>query len=217
MKRSFPILAAALCAACAPLTREPTNLSDLKAEVSAYADSGEYAEDLAASVSSAATYLESRGKMGGEKLTAVFDIDETVLSNLPHMRQADWGYQPGNWSDWVAEADAPALAPVRRVYHAAVENGIRVVFLSGRTEAERSATARNLRLQGMGKYEKLILRPDTGPGKSEKAVVFKTRVRKHLTEQGYMIVASFGDQHSDLQGGYAERTYKLPNPFYRIP
>jgi hypothetical protein len=26
-----------------------------------------------------------------------------------------------------------------------------------------------------------------------------------------------GDQLSDLEGGYAERTFKLPNPFYWIP
>jgi len=26
-----------------------------------------------------------------------------------------------------------------------------------------------------------------------------------------------GDQPSDLAGGHAERSYLLPNPFYRIP
>lgn len=217
VNRYLPILLASLCAACAPLTKEPANLSDLKAEVTAYADSGDYERDLAASVSTASTYLQVRSKMGGEQLTVIFDIDETVLSNLPHMKEADWGYQPKNWNRWVAEADGPALVPVRSVYNTAIANNIRVVFLSGRTEADRAATVRNLRLQGMGKYDKLILRPNSGPGKSEKAVVFKTRVRKQLTEQGYTIIASFGDQHSDLEGGYAERTFKLPNPFYKIP
>jgi hypothetical protein len=28
---------------------------------------------------------------------------------------------------------------------------------------------------------------------------------------------NIGDQMSDLDGGFAERTYKLPNPFYFIP
>jgi hypothetical protein len=32
-----------------------------------------------------------------------------------------------------------------------------------------------------------------------------------------MIVASVGDQQSDLDGGFAERTYKRPNPFHAIP
>ncbi len=217
MSRYLPIFLASLCAACAPLSKEPANLSDLKAEIAAYADSGDYEKDLAASVSGADSFLKTRSKMGGGKLTAVFDIDETVLSNLPHMKEADWGYQSKNWSAWVAEAEGPALVPIRDVYHTAIANNIRVVFLSGRTEAERAATARNLRLQGMGTYDKLILRPDSGPGKSEKAVDYKTRIRRQLTDQGHTIIASFGDQISDLEGGYAERTFKLPNPFYRIP
>ena len=29
-------------------------------------------------------------------------------------------------------------------------------------------------------------------------------------------IANVGDQPSDLAGGYAERTFLLPNPFYRI-
>jgi len=31
---------------------------------------------------------------------------------------------------------------------------------------------------------------------------------------GYKIIANVGDQQSDLNGGYSERTYKLPNPIY---
>jgi len=29
-----------------------------------------------------------------------------------------------------------------------------------------------------------------------------------------MIIANIGDQESDLAGGFAEKTFKLPNPFY---
>jgi hypothetical protein len=35
--------------------------------------------------------------------------------------------------------------------------------------------------------------------------------------QGYDIVANFGDQYSDLNGGFADRTYKIPNPMYYLP
>jgi len=45
---------------------------------------------------------------------------------------------------------------------------------------------------------------------------FKTAERCKLTEQGWKIVANIGDQPSDLEGGYAERIFLLPNPFYRI-
>ncbi|MDQ0403073.1 hypothetical protein J2S50_001622 [Streptomyces sp. DSM 40167] len=30
------------------------------------------------------------------------------------------------------------------------------------------------------------------------------------------IVANVGDQYSDLRGGHADRTYKLPNPTYFV-
>ena len=202
--------------ACAPVSREPKNLSDLKQEIAGYADSAAYNEDLAASVSSAEPFLLSRSKQGGENLAVIFDIDETVLSNIPHMKEADWGYQPEDWDTWVAEAEAPVLAPVRDVYETALLLGYKVFFLTGRTEADRAATVRNLRKEGMGTYEKLILRPRKGTEPYVKAVVFKTNIRKELTEQGYTIVASFGDQDSDIEGGYVERTFKLPNPFYKI-
>ena len=38
-----------------------------------------------------------------------------------------------------------------------------------------------------------------------------------IAAMGYWIIENMGDQPSDLAGGYAERTFKLPNPFYRIP
>ena len=35
-----------------------------------------------------------------------------------------------------------------------------------------------------------------------------------LEAEGYTIIGNIGDQLSDLEGGHAERTFKLPNPFY---
>jgi predicted secreted acid phosphatase len=49
------------------------------------------------------------------------------------------------------------------------------------------------------------------------AADFKAPTRREIVEQGYTIVLNMGDQLSDLEGGYAERTFKLPNPFYWIP
>jgi acid phosphatase len=60
-----------------------------------------------------------------------------------------------------------------------------------------------------------ILKPDDLTTKS--AAEFKTPERKKLVDQGYTIVINLGDQMSDLDGGYAERTYHLPNPVYFLP
>jgi putative acid phosphatase of HAD superfamily subfamily IIIB len=34
---------------------------------------------------------------------------------------------------------------------------------------------------------------------------------------GYTIVANIGDQPSNLLGGHAEKSFPLPDPFYRVP
>jgi acid phosphatase len=44
----------------------------------------------------------------------------------------------------------------------------------------------------------------------------KTAARRALYREGYTIVANLGDQESDLRGGYAEHTFKLPDPLYRM-
>jgi acid phosphatase len=45
---------------------------------------------------------------------------------------------------------------------------------------------------------------------------YKAAARARLAAEGRVIVANIGDQESDLAGGYAERTFKLPGPFYLI-
>jgi HAD superfamily, subfamily IIIB (Acid phosphatase) len=45
---------------------------------------------------------------------------------------------------------------------------------------------------------------------------FKARQRRSLARRGFTIVANVGDQRSDLDGGWAQRTFKLPNPMYVI-
>jgi HAD superfamily, subfamily IIIB (Acid phosphatase) len=49
------------------------------------------------------------------------------------------------------------------------------------------------------------------------AAYFKAPARGKIVAKGYTIVMNVGDQWSDLLGGYAERTFKLANPFYVIP
>ncbi len=48
-------------------------------------------------------------------------------------------------------------------------------------------------------------------------IPYKAGTRAYIESQGYDIVADFGDQYSDLTGGYADRTFKLPNPSYYLP
>jgi acid phosphatase len=102
------------------------------------------------------------------------------------------------------------LALARR----ARELGVAVFFISARPPNLRQATDRNLREQGY-EWTGLILLPEGAHFAS--AADFKAPERRKITEQGYTIVLSLGDQESDLKGGYAERTFKLPNPVYYLP
>jgi acid phosphatase len=207
----------------APAVAPPPSLADAKREVSAYVDSGRYDADLAAVGDQARAYLESRGPRGG-KLAIVVDIDETALSNLPSIRANDYGFILGGPCDlprgpcglltWIGMAKAEPIKPVLGLVRAARERGVAVFFLTGRPERLRTATETNLRAAGY-EWTGLILKPDDLTTKS--AAEFKAPERKKLVDQGYTIIVNIGDQMSDLDGGFAERTYKLPNPFYFLP
>ena len=48
-------------------------------------------------------------------------------------------------------------------------------------------------------------------------IQYKSGTRAYIESQGYDIVADFGDQFSDLLGGFADQTFKMPNPNYYLP
>lgn len=196
----------------APAVREPANLSLLKQELVAWADAGHYERSLAAVAAEARAWIEQRAARPGEKLALVLDIDETVLSGLGEMRAVDFGYVPDRWDDWARRADAPAIPVMREVYRAARARGVAVFYITGRREYLREATTANLRGEDLGDFVALHLRPDDFTGLTQE---FKTATRQRITADGYTIIANIGDQESDLAGGFAERTFKLPNPFYR--
>jgi predicted secreted acid phosphatase len=129
------------------------------------------------------------------------------------MRAMDFGDTPEAWAAFVAKGDAPVIEPVREVYRTARRLGVAVIFITSRKEKDRTGTEKNLRAAGVGEYERLILQPDDSKDTSAR---FKTAARAKLAAEGYVIIANIGDQESDLSGGFAERTFKLPDPFYVI-
>lgn len=213
--RGLAVLGAAWAlAGCAGTSPAPANLGVLKQELRAQVARGEHDRAIASVAADAGRWLELRAARGGAGLAVVFDLDETLLSNWPHMAEMDFGYVPSAWQAWVDAGRAPAIEPVRDVFLLARRLGLEVVLLSGRTERDRAGTERNLREIGCADYQRLILAPD---GDRRTAEVFKTEARRRLVTEGKVIVANLGDQESDLRGGYAERTFKLPNPFYLTP
>lgn len=198
-------------AGCATTTNELPNLSRLKQQIRGYVDSGQYQKEIEAVANRAKSWIEERSQRGGTKLTVVFDLDETLLLNWPHISAMDFGYVIREWDKWVEEARAPAIESVRDVYRTARRNGVDVAFITGRTDRGRAATERNLRAIDCADYVVLVCKPDGFRGT---AAEFKTATRQKLTAEGRTIVANIGDQESDLAGGFSERVFKLPNVFY---
>ena len=200
------------------LAVEPTNLTLRKQEMATYVSSGEYAREVADVALAANKFLAKRipqGAKPGKKLAIVFDIDETLLTNLNHIMANDYGYVPKIWGKWVIDGQALAIVPIQTVYDAAVRAKIDIFIITGRTESESFSTERNLRQIGYETWTRIIYRPDTTEQPLSNAGL-KTDARRKLTQEGYTIIANIGDQNSDLANGYAERTFKVPNPFYLV-
>jgi acid phosphatase len=211
----------------APSTRplipqEPPNLSKLKTRLIGYHNCtgghGCYTSELDRQSDLAIAILRRRADRAkpDEKLALVLDIDETALSNWDEETQDDFGYIAKDWNDWVAKKQAPAIAGTLRLYKEAVAHGVSVFFITGRGEAQRQATADNLKSAGYDRWAGLALR---GPHPKEQSTTeYKSGERKKIVDAGYQIILNVGDQLSDLNGNpHAERSVKLPNPFYYIP
>ena len=204
---------------------QPANVGDLKTAAVDDYDSGAYLTDLQLATAPAITWIDDEAPVV-DRPAVVFDIDETSLSNWPAIEANDFGRiidgpcvappkGPCGWRAWDLRAQSTVIAPTMDVFTTARDHGAAIFFITGRDESQRAATERNLAAVGYHGYSGLIMEP---VGAQYASVAdFKAPQRAHLEAQGYTIIANLGDQPSDLDGGFAERTYLLPNPFYRIP
>jgi acid phosphatase len=228
-RRSAPVAVLLLlalgtaCSTTAPDRAPVPNLVEAKRQVAEYVASGRYEADVAAVVAEARASL-SRYPAGAANVAIVLDVDETALSDVPWLRANDYGWIVGGPCDlargpcgfvaWLGLARAEPIRPVLELARFARERGVAVFFLTGRPERFRAATEANLKAAGY-EWTGVLLKPNDLATNS--AVEFKAAERRKLVEKGYVIAVNVGDQASDLDGGYAERTFKLPNPFYFVP
>jgi HAD superfamily, subfamily IIIB (Acid phosphatase) len=222
-------LAAACSKTYSPQTldgSQPINLGQLKLQIYFYACAGGYDSDAAKVLADARAYVEKRaGEVANPAL--VLDIDETSLSNLPEMLANDIGYIPDGPCDrlpngpcgfdtWVMSGKSKAIEGTLALFNAAKAHKVAVFFITGRHEspARREATIKNLKAAGYDGWAGLVLR---SPSAGNMTIVgYKSGERAKIAAK-HTIIANVGDQRSDLEGGYAERAYKLPNPFYFLP
>ncbi|MCD6056340.1 MAG: uncharacterized protein K0R12_1302 [Gammaproteobacteria bacterium] len=200
---------------------EPDNLETVKQELIAYHDSGKYAAELADVDEDAKAYLMKRINKNNrlstpQKLAVVFDIDETVLSSYSEMLKLRFGGEFHQFMEYIAQGNEPVIQPSLALYNSAKANGVTVFFVTGRPDSARlrNATVKNLKAAGFANWDGLYLKPTDY--KDSSAIPYKSATRKEIEAKGYTVVESIGDQRSDLEGGYAEKGFKLPNPYYYI-
>jgi acid phosphatase len=220
---------------------EPQNIDIFKSQLIYYRCHA-YEDDVAKVFDSAQKWVAARAPQIAAPLkpAIVLDIDETSLVNWPRIYQDNFAYIANGTCDlkvgdacgdldWQQSAAAQALAPTLKFYKAArcIEQPspctpVDVFFITGRreilhnNEMPSAWTLRNLKLAGYGDIARdhLYMRePESSGGVAD----YKTSKRVDVESRGFVIIASAGDQKSDLAGGHAEMTFKVPNPFYFIP
>ncbi|EPS70753.1 hypothetical protein M569_04009, partial [Genlisea aurea] len=183
--------------------------------------SGEgYELDLETVSREAEWFARSLDLGGDRKLAWIFDVDETLLSNLPYYQQHGYGlevFDEAEFDKWVEMGVAPAIEHSLKLYEVVDALGFRILLLTGRSERHRDITVNNLFQAGFRpSWDKLIMRGSEDHGKS--ATRYKSEKRRDLMEgDGYELAGNSGDQWSDLLDSYMSlRSFKLPNPMYYI-
>jgi len=199
------------CFSCKDISQQrPQNIDLLKQRVRHYYQDGLYEKDIACIATEVTEYLLTQLPSTPKK-AIVFDIDETLLSNYHSFAQNDFSFNTSISRNFHEKA----IIPMRNLYNFAKSADFSIFLITGRREAMRQETRNNLYEAGYSGWKQLFLRPNNDPLSSVKQ--YKTDSRKEIEQQGYTIIANIGDQKSDLRGGYALKTFKVPNPMYLIP
>jgi hypothetical protein len=208
-----------------------------------FAADSNYAEEASGVAADGSRYLSHYRSHGRATKAIVLDVDDTSLATWNYEIVSNWAYNPTTNADYVLNQRFPAVPGMVEMAAAAEREGYAIFFLTGRPTSQEAATLGNLTSDGVGVdagYPKpttlsdgedgLFTKPDVSaypdylkaacaddPGGKCTTIHYKSATRAHIESLGYDIVANFGDQFSDLKGGYADRTFKLPNPNYYLP
>jgi predicted secreted acid phosphatase len=183
--------------------------------------------------------------VGADRRSAL--VDDTTLATWNYELCSNWAFDPVTNGQFVIDQRFPAVPGMVAMANQAAADGYAVIFLTGRGQAQEAATLGNLTHDGIGVdagypapttltngEDGLFTKPPVGSypayldkpefcaasiaaNKSCPTIQYKSGVRAHIEDLGYDIVANFGDQFSDLTGGFADKTFKVPNPNYYLP
>lgn len=142
----------------------------------------------------------------------VLDVDDTTLMTWNYEVFSNWAFNPGTNADFVLNQRFPAVFGMVDMVNEAAKEGYAVIFLTGRGEDGLFTKPT------VAHYPPYLQAACAGdPNGSCTTIHYKSATRSHIESLGYEIVANFGDQFSDLEGGHADRTFEMPNPNYFLP
>jgi len=193
--------------------RRPQNLAVARDNVAHYYESQCYHKEVAQLMNKAMAHF-SKQVDPEKKLTFIFDIDETILSEYWFLKHIQFGYVPELDHEWIMKGEIPAIPEVKKFYDFLIQHGYHVIFLTGRRKDEYDATLKNLHREGITGFDKLIVRSPEHYKLSARE--YKEQVRHRLELDGYKIVGCVGDQQSDCAGPAVGYAIKLPNYVYII-
>ncbi|MER6092335.1 HAD family acid phosphatase [Streptomyces bluensis] len=164
------------------------------AQAAAEVDYDTWQRDVKAVIDQARPYIQQRTQdTAGQKLAVVFDIDNTTLETDFH----PWYQLP-----------TPALKPSLDLAAYARSRGVDIFYVTARPGIIESLTEWNLKNVGYpvsGLYVRDL------PDLFDEVSAYKTSKRAEIEAKGYTIIANIGNNETDLVGGHAERTFKLPD------
>ncbi|MFI2436484.1 HAD family acid phosphatase [Streptomyces sp. NPDC018693] len=188
------VSAAALLALAAPADAAPATAIGTTTVTAAQAvDYATWQRDCQAVMDQALPYLKERiaAVKPGEKQAIVLDIDNTTL-------ETDFGFS----------YPQPANKPVLEVAKYAQEHGVALFFVTARPGIIAGFTDYNLKYRGYqvsGLYVRGLI------DLFKNVADYKTAQRVDIENKGYTIIANIGNSATDLSGGHAEKTFKLPD------
>jgi predicted secreted acid phosphatase len=203
-----------------------------------FSDDSAYAHEVKGIARHATKYLVRTHKHTAGK-AILFDVDDTTLNTYSYEIYSNFVYNPATNGFFVNAGSAsifPAVPGMKALEKKAEAHGYTVFFLTGRPLAQKDGTVANLTDAGYDvdpanlylkdstaatePWLKDCVVPDPTTGGTKficTTIQYKSMTRKHIESLGYHIVGNFGDQFSDLKGGHADRTFKIPNPMYFLP
>jgi predicted secreted acid phosphatase len=193
-------------------TDRPVNLTVARESVKEYYESGRFDEELTKIINDAKEEFSSIEAK--ENSVVIFDVDETVLDNYELAELMGFGYVYNMIKEWNSEMKTPAISRVKDLYDFLLKKGFKIIFLTGRNFPEYEVTYQNLKQEGYMVFDTLLTQREHEFNLT--ATEFKSSKRAELTEMGYEIIGTVGDQISDLEGPYHGIQIRIPNYLYLI-